>query len=94
MSARRREQATEYLHTVVHMERLSRFARGAPASDRPVRQPLLAFCPTCGEGYFAEQERGHSRQQVLESWEAIARLDGECPDHPHRFAVGPYPGVS
>lgn len=84
---------TTFLHAMIHRERLRRFSLAPAHPDRPLRQPLLAFCPTCGESYFTEQEpNSGSRRQSLETWEAVARLDGECPDHPHHFAVGPYPG--
>lgn len=82
---------TDYLHSAIYSRRMRRFTQAEIPAGSPPRQPMLALCPSCGETYFAEQEPLRTHSQTMESWEALAKLDGECPDHPHRFAVGPFP---
>lgn len=50
--------------------------------------PLVAICPTCGASFFADPEPPTARQRALHTWEALAKLDGECPDYGHWFTVG------
>ena len=50
----------------------------------------LVACPRCGDEYFADLNPNESEPQWLQEdeWEALVRLDEECPDHAHRFVVG------
>lgn len=80
---------TLYLHARLYRVRLRDLvATQITDGDEPPR-PLLAVCPTCGETYFADPREAAAPHAIaIESWEALARLDGECPDHPHWFTVG------
>lgn len=51
--------------------------------------PLRIACPSCGLGYVADRDAAEPWDLEALEWEAVSRLAGECPDHPHRFAVGP-----
>ena len=61
---------------------------GIPAELVP--EPLLITCPRCGDEFFADigPDEGEPRWLEEDEWEATVRLEGECPDHAHRFFVG------
>ena len=52
-------------------------------------EPVLFACPRCGDEFFLDLDHDCEvwDADALE-WQALVRLDGECPDHPHRFEVG------
>ena len=81
---------TLFLHTRIHRVRLRDWvAAQVSVTDEPPR-PLVVVCPTCGETFFADlTPGGNPDARRLTEWEAVARLDGECPDHPHWFTVKP-----
>ena len=82
---------TRLLHARLHRRRLRDMVTAQLAREERLPRPMLVVCPTCGEVFFADPGPvGSPRERELEEWEALARLDGECPDHPHRFIVGPF----
>ena len=81
---------THLLHARLHRLRLRDVAAGC-TREGGLPRPMLVVCPTCGEVFFADPgPASNPGARELEEWEALAKLDGECPDHPHRFTVGPY----
>lgn len=73
------------------------FHRGvyaAPLDAAPGDVTLLdVHCPTCGARYAATLDYSlvpplPPRLEAHTTEAAAALLAGECPDHPHRFAVG------
>ena len=82
---------TRLLHARLHRLRLRAVAAAGLACGDGLPCPMFVVCPTCGEVFFADPGPVSSPgARELEEWEALAKLDGECPDHPHRFTVGPY----
>ena len=80
---------TVFFHTRVHRTQLHELVTAQLTGSRRPPQPRLVVCPTCGDAYFANRPAASSRSvRELEEWEALAKLDGECPDHPHWFLVG------
>jgi hypothetical protein len=80
---------TRFLHARLHRSRLRDVVAAHLAADAGSPRPVMAIYPTCGDAFFADPTRvGH--RSALEVWEALAKLDGECPDHPHWFTVGPF----
>jgi hypothetical protein len=46
-------------------------------------------CPRCGSVYVADLAPDEEPWDLeAREWQALVQLDGECPDHPHQFAVG------
>lgn len=70
----------QLLHARVHRTRLRELIAAVPVFGDQSPEPLMIACPACGDEFFADLE-------ALE-WGALVRLEGECPDHAHRFAVG------
>ena len=81
---------TEFLHSGVHLEEL-RALIGHEPSWSWYEHVRLVTCPACGAGYFCEASDAVVEGEAIES-EAAARLAQQCPDHAHRFAVGPERG--
>ncbi len=80
---------TRFLHAQLHRARLRDLVVAQLAVDDEPPHPVMAICPTCGVAYFADLEPADDPWELeLEEWEALAKLDGECPDHPHAFLVG------
>lgn len=51
--------------------------------------PVAIVCPRCAMGYFAELTELPSDVNVSAAERQVTtRLNGECPDHAHRFALG------
>ena len=78
---------TRFLHAQLHQTRLRNLVVGRLAGEDDPPQPAMARCPACRTAYFADLEPAE------EPWEreladAVAKLAGECPDHPHWFLVG------
>ena len=61
-------------------------AAGVPLDHAP--EVVDVRCPRCGALYVADLEPDEEPWdlEALE-WAAIKRLDAECPDHAHAFAV-------
>ena len=79
----------QFLHAQLHLYRLRELITSVPVfGDRPP-EPLLIACPKCGDQFFGDLEP-YEEPWDLEAleWAALVRLEGECPDHAHRFAVG------
>ena len=80
---------TRVLHTHLHRARLRDLVATHLAGDDGPPHPVMAVCPTCGTSYFADLTPMEDPWELeLEEWEALAKRDGECPDHPHWFLVG------
>ena len=80
---------TRFLHAHLHRSRLRELVATQLAVNGLPSQPVLTVCPTCGQAYFADVGPDIDAWELeLEMWEAVARLDGECPDHPYWFIVG------
>ena len=82
--------STRFLLARIHRARLRELvaAHGIPAELVP--EPLVIACPRCGDEFFADigPDEGEPRWLEEDEWEATVRLEGECPDHAHRFFVG------
>jgi hypothetical protein len=61
-------------------------AAGVPLDHAP--DLVDVRCPRCGDLYVADLEPDDepSDLEALE-WAATLKLEAECPDHPHAFAV-------
>ena len=61
-------------------------AAGVPLDHAP--DPVEVRCPRCGALYVADLEPDAEPWdlEALE-WAATVRLEAECPDHAHAFAV-------
>lgn len=82
---------TAFLHARLHRDQLRDTVTAQLATAKTPPRLWLVLCPSCGDTFFAD--RGADSDvcaSELEQWEALAKLDGECPDHPHWFVVGPY----
>ncbi len=72
-----------FLQSYIHRGEL----RALSASQRP-DVLLTVECPRCGLWYFGCCDaRDSARAQWRLENQAMAHLDGECPDHGHRFEV-------
>ena len=80
----------QFPHARLHRARLRELVTGHAIPAELVAAPLLIACPRCGDEFFADLGPDESEPRFYESdeWEAVVRLDRECPDHAHRFAVG------
>ena len=78
-----------FLHAQIHRVLLAELVTAQLAADKSPPRQSVAICPTCGQTYVADIEPHENPLDLdLEGWEALAKLDGECPDHPHSFVVG------
>ena len=86
---------TRFLHARLHWERLRELLAAQDRFSDDLLTLVLVLCPTCGHEFFADirptQTLWKSALLWLESDKRSARflLECECPDHAHRFAVGP-----
>ncbi len=78
-----------FLHRHVHRNRYLDAVVARAHANRAVLEPPEIACPRCRLRYFLDGE------PPADPWEhedlenrAMARLDGECPDHGHHFEVG------
>ena len=61
-------------------------AAGVPLDHAP--DVVAVRCPRCDALYVAELAPDEEPWDLeAAEWAATVRLDGECPDHPHAFAV-------
>jgi hypothetical protein len=82
---------TIFLHARLHRAQLRNQVTLQLAASYHPPTPRCVACPTCGDLFFADREVASGPDvRELEAWEALAKLDAECPDHPHWFTVGPY----
>ena len=79
----------EFLHARIYRQRYRELIAEVPVfGDRPP-EPFTIACPKCGDVYLAELAPYDEPWDLEEQeWEAVVRLDDECPDHAHRFEVG------
>ena len=79
-----------FLLARLHHARLRELVAGYGIPAELVPEPRIIQCPRCGDEFFADIDPAGDEPRWLEEdeWEALVRLDGECPDHAHRFAVG------
>jgi hypothetical protein len=78
----------QWLHARIHRDELRALIVAAPIFGEMPPEPLLIACPRCGDEYVADL--GAYEEPVTmeeDEWAALMRLDGECPDHAHRFTI-------
>ena len=81
---------TVFLLARLHRYRLRQLVAGEGLPPDLVPEPLIIACPRCDAEYFADLEPTAGEPLMLEpdEWEAVSRLEDECPNHAHRFHVG------
>ena len=81
---------TTFLMARIHPGRLRELvaAWNLPPEYAPIDMIIVA-CPRCGAEFFPDLDPEEEPITLEEDeWAARVRLDGECPDHAHRFEVG------
>ena len=76
------------LHARVHRARYRELVAAEGLALDAAPEPVLFACPRCGDEFFLDLDTDTEPWDVEEAeWQAVTRLDGECPDHAHRFVI-------
>jgi hypothetical protein len=73
-------------HARIHRADLRELIAASPIFGAQPPEPVMIACPRCGDEYLADLAP-HEEPLELEAEEraALERLEGECPDHAHKF---------
>ena len=77
-----------FVHARLHGHRLRALTHGDPLVGDLLLRLVVVICPRCDVEYFADVEPSEDPTELeLPMGAALTRLEGECPDHAHRFVV-------